>query len=64
MGNYKTAEEIKDEEVKRLFALRDAEGKWDKDLLAAETEKTRAPLAQAIKDALVPVTHTIQIEAQ
>ena len=31
---------------------------------AAQTEKERQPLADAIKAAFVPVTHTIKIEAQ
>jgi hypothetical protein len=64
LRQYKTADEIKDEELKRLYASCNIDGKWDKDLVAGETEKTRAPLAQAIKDALVPVTHIIKIEAQ
>lgn len=62
-GKYKTVEEIKDEETKRLFALRNEQGKFDRDAVAAETEKTRAPLAAAIKTLFVPVTHTIKIEA-
>jgi len=64
LSQNKNAEDIKDPEVKRLYALRNAEGKWDKDQLAEETEKTRTPLAQAIKDAFVPVTHTIKIQAE
>jgi len=64
LGEYKSADAIKDNEVKRLYALRKEDGKWDKDQLASETEKTRAPLAQALKDSFVSVTHTIKIEAQ
>jgi hypothetical protein len=61
-GKYKTAEDIKDAELKELFSLRDADGKFDRDAIAAATEKKRAPLAEAIKTAFVPVTHTIRIE--
>src|SRR5207249_4630491 len=64
LGQYKSTEQIKDEEVKQLYALRDADGKWNKDQLAAETEKTRTPLAQAIKKAFVPVTYMIIIAPQ
>ncbi len=64
LGQYKSADAIKDPEVRRLWETRGADGKWNKDLLAGETEKVRAPLAQAIKDAFEPVTHSIQIEAQ
>jgi hypothetical protein len=63
-GKYKTAEEIKDPEVKALFALRKDDGKFDRDQIAAETEKTRAPLVAAVKAAFTPVTHTIKIEAE
>jgi len=34
------------------------------DLVAADTEKTRAPLAAAIKEAFVPVVHTVRVEAE
>ncbi len=64
LGQYKAADAIKDPEVRRLWETRDANGKWNKDTLAAETEKVRAPLAQAIKDSFTPVTHTIRIEPQ
>ncbi len=65
VGNkFKTAEEIKDPELKALFGLRKADGKYDRDAIAAATEKTRAPLAAAIKTAFVPVTHTLQITAE
>jgi hypothetical protein len=62
-GKYKTLEDVKDEEMKKLFALKDDAGKFDRDAIAAETEKKRTPLADAIKAAFVPVTHTIRIEA-
>jgi len=64
LGQYKSVDAIKDEEVKYLYGLRNEDGKWDKDQLAAETEKTRAPLVQALKDSFVPVTHTLKIEVQ
>jgi hypothetical protein len=63
-GRFKSADEIKDEELKRLFALRGPDGKFDPDALAVETEKKRAPLAEAIRTAFVPVTHTIRIRPQ
>jgi len=63
-GKFKSADEIKDPEMKTLFALRKDDGKFDRDQIAAETEKTRAPLVAAVKTAFVPVTHTIKIEAQ
>jgi hypothetical protein len=63
-GKFKTAEEVQDAEMKDLFALRDANGKFNRDKIATETEKMRAPLAEAVKTAFVPVTHTLQIEAQ
>lgn len=63
-GKYKSAEDIKDEELKRLFALRDSNGKFDFEAIVAETEKKRAPLAAAIREAFVPVTHTLRIAAE
>jgi hypothetical protein len=63
-GKFKTAEEIKDPEVKRLFALRKPDGKFDRDQIATETEKTRAPLVAAVKSALVPVEHTISLQPE
>ena len=63
-GKFKTADEIKDPEIKTLFALQGADGKFNRDQMAAETEKTRAPLAAAVQSAFVPVTHTIFIEAR
>lgn len=63
-GQFKTSEEIKDAEMKTLYALRGADGKFDRDQIAAATEKTRAPLVAAVKTAFVPVTHTIRIEAE
>lgn len=69
-GRFSTKEDrckpldtTKDAEVLKLFSTCQ-NGKFDLDAIAAETEKVRAPLAAAIKSAFVPVTHTIQIEAQ
>jgi lysophospholipase L1-like esterase len=64
LRRFKTAEEIKDAELKELFALRDADGKLNYDALERETEKKRQPLAEAIKAARVPVEHSLRIEAQ
>ena len=63
-GKFKAIEEIKDVEMKALFELRGADGKFDRDQIAAATEKTRAPLAAAVQSAFVPVTHTLFIEAR
>ncbi len=49
-------------QVKMLF--HGPEGAADMDMTVALTEKTRAPLAKAVKAAFVPVRHTIRIEAQ
>jgi lysophospholipase L1-like esterase len=45
-------------------AFRSAQAKTDMEAVAAQTEKEREPLAEAIKAAFVPVTHTIKIEEQ
>ena len=63
-SKYKSAEDVKDPEMKELFALRGADGKLDMEALAAATERKRAPLAEAIQTAFVPVTHTLRIVAQ
>jgi lysophospholipase L1-like esterase len=63
-GKYKTADDVKDAEMKRLFALRDGTGKFDIEAIVAETEKKRAPLAAAIREAFVPVTHALRIAAE
>lgn len=54
--NYETRQ------VKELF--HGPEGRADFAATVALTEKVRAPLAEAIRKAFVPVTHTIKIEAQ
>jgi hypothetical protein len=54
--NYETRQ------VKDLF--HGPEGHADLAATVALTEKTRAPLAEAVRKAFVPVTHTIKIEAQ
>jgi len=46
-------------QIKQIF--RSSEAKTDMESVAARTEKEREPLAQAIKTAFVPVTHTINI---
>ena len=43
-------------------ALRNADGKLDREAVIRATEEKRAPLAAAIKDAFVPVEHTIEIQ--
>ncbi len=48
-------------QIKDLFHGR--EGAADKEMTATLTEKARQPLADAIRKAFVPVTHTIKIEA-
>ncbi|MCX6910051.1 MAG: SGNH/GDSL hydrolase family protein [Verrucomicrobia bacterium] len=63
-GKFKSADEIKDPEIKGLFAVRDAAGKLDREAIVKATEAKRAPLAAAIKTAFVPVTHTIKIAAE
>ena len=63
-GKFKTANDIKDPEVRELFAVRDAAGKLDREAIVKATEAKRAPLAAAIKTAFVPVTHTIKIAAE
>jgi hypothetical protein len=69
-GKFKTAEEIKDPELKELFALRGADGRGDApppsalDVLARETEKKREPLVAAVKAAFVPVEHVIRVDAE
>ncbi|MBI5383611.1 MAG: SGNH/GDSL hydrolase family protein [Verrucomicrobia bacterium] len=59
----KPAETVKDAELLKLFACC-KDGQFDADAIAAETEKTRAPLAAAIKTAFVPVTHTLRITTE
>ena len=44
-------------------AFRSPEAKTDMEAVAAQTEKEREPLAEAIRAAFVPVTHTIKIAA-
>ena len=63
-SKYKSADDVKDAEMKDLFILRGSDGKFDMDALAAATEQKRAPLAEAIKTAMVPVTHTLRILPQ
>ena len=53
--NYETTQ------IKNIF--HGAEGKADMEAAVKKTEAERAPLAEAIKTAFVPVTHTIRLEA-
>ncbi len=53
--NYETRQ------IKSLF--HGEEGRVDMEATVALTEKARAPLAAAIRDALVPVTHKLKIES-
>jgi lysophospholipase L1-like esterase len=48
-------------QIKEIF--RSPEAKSDMEAIAARTEREREPLAEAIKSAFVPVTHTIKIQA-
>jgi lysophospholipase L1-like esterase len=48
-------------QIKQVF--RSPEAKADMEAVAEKTEKERQPLADAIKGAFEPVTHTIKIEA-
>lgn len=50
------------EQIKKTF--RSPEAKADMEAVVAATEAKRAPLAEAIKAAFVPVTHTIKIVAK
>ena len=49
-------------QIKQLF--RSPEAKADMEAVATKSEAERAPLAAALKAAVVPVTHTIQIVAE
>jgi lysophospholipase L1-like esterase len=49
-------------QIKNIF--HGAEFKLEPDTMVKLTERVRAPLAEAIKTAFVPVTHTIQIVAE
>jgi len=52
-------------ETKQVQAIfHGAEGKADMEAAVIRTEEERAPLAAAIADAFVPVTHAIRIEAE
>jgi lysophospholipase L1-like esterase len=55
-------QEYKTKQVQAI--LRGAEGKADMEAAVKRTEAERAPLAAAIANAFVPVTHTIRIEAE
>jgi hypothetical protein len=63
-GKYKSADEIKDEEMKELFAKQDGSGQLNREEIIAATEQKRQKLVEAIHEAFVPVTHTIVIEPE
>jgi hypothetical protein len=47
-------------QIKEIF--RSPEAKSDMEAVAARTEREREPLADAVKAAFVPITHTIKIQ--
>ncbi len=53
-------QEYETKQIKKIF--RGPEAKADMEAVAAQTEKERAPLAEAIKTAFVPVTWTLKIQ--
>jgi hypothetical protein len=57
-----TKQAYETKQIKEVF--HGQEGKTDMDTAAAKTEAIRAPLADAIAKAFVPVTHTLRIETQ
>ena len=63
-GKYKSEADIKDKDIKELFALRNDQCKFDMQDLEKATEKQRQPLVDAVKAAFVPVTHTIRVVAE
>jgi hypothetical protein len=63
-GKFKSADQIKDPEIKELFALAGPDGKFDFDVLERETEKKRQPLVDAITAARVPVEHVISLQPE
>ncbi|HUC84751.1 MAG TPA: SGNH/GDSL hydrolase family protein [Candidatus Acidoferrales bacterium] len=54
-------QEYETRQIKQVFHSKEAEADMEK--AVATTEAERAPLAQAIADAMTPVTHTIVIQA-
>lgn len=63
-GKYKTADQIKDEEMKQLFALQDGAGQLNRNEIIAATERKRQKLVDAIGAAFIPITHTVAIEPE
>jgi hypothetical protein len=53
-------QEFETKQIKEAF--RSPEAKGDMEAVAARTERERAPLAEAVKTAFAPVTHSIRIE--
>ena len=54
-------QEYETKQIKSIF--HGDEGKKDMEAAVKRTEAERAPLAEAIKTAFVPVKHTIRIQA-
>lgn len=60
--DLKAKQDFETVQIKQKF--HGADGKADLEATVERTEKERLPLAEAVKAALVPVTHTIGIEPQ
>lgn len=63
-GKWKSADAIRDGEIRQLFEAHAKDGKVALDDIVDDTERQRAPLAEAIKTAFVPVSHTIRIQPE
>ena len=57
----KAKQDYETKQIKKIF--HGAEGKQDMEAAVKRTEAERAPLTEAIKTAMVPVMHTIRIQA-
>jgi hypothetical protein len=55
-------QEFETKQIKQLF--HGEAGKADMEKTVTDSERDRAPLAAAIKEAFVPVTHTLTITTQ
>ncbi len=60
-GKYKSEADVKDKDMKDIFALRNEQGNFDMKEIERATEKQRQPLVEAVQTAFVPVTHTIRL---
>ncbi|MEY2407354.1 MAG: hypothetical protein QOF48_24, partial [Verrucomicrobiota bacterium] len=63
-GRIKETNATQDSQLKELFTLRQPDGKFDRDAVAAATERQRTPLAETIHARFLPVTHTLQVVAE